>query len=281
MTTTIQWTDETWNPVTGCTKISEGCRHCYIERTPAFRMHGRKFVNGTTGIQLHPDRLAQPLHWTKPRRVFVNSMSDLFHPAIDDEFICRVFGTMLAGKQHQFQVLTKRPARMRHLMRHVIFAKDVAVYGNWDDPIVPWPLPNVLLGTSVENQETANERIPILLQTPAAVRWISAEPLLGPVDLSRYLGPQRLTLGRPCTVDRGLDWVIAGGESGPRARPCDVAWIRSILAQCHDAGVPCFVKQVGSRPKFYPHCSMIALKDSKGGDMSEWPADLRVREWPT
>lgn len=292
----IQWTDATWNPATGCTRVSEGCRHCYIETTPPFRIAGRKFINGSTGVQLHPDRLDQPLHWRKPRRIFVNSLSDLFHEDVPDQFIDKVFAVMGSEEagQHTFQVLTKRPERMlrytQRFTRHDIEFDKL--------------FPQVQLGVSIEDQRTADERIPILLQTPAAVRFVSAEPLLGPISFSRDL---LSAMERRETGDVGLDWVIVGGESGPGARPCDIAWIRSIVQQCQGGGVKVFIKQLGSyvidrndagfegdEPRSWPMDTdvddpenewnwqgakiRIRLKDKKGGDMSEWPADLRVRE---
>ena len=266
MSTTIQWTDETWNPVTGCTRVSEGCRNCYIERTPPFRMGGRKLGDP---VQLHHDRLEQPLHWKKPRRVFVNSLSDLFHEDVPDEFLEQVFSVMHRTPNHTYQILTKRPQRMRQW-----FTRSIESWTYSALPAAPsWPFSNVWLGVSVEDQKTADERIPMLLQTPAAVRWVSVEPLLGPVDLYRggFTFLERLT--SPSGTHYGkLDWVVVGGESGPRARPCDFPWIRSILGQCAEVAVPCFVKQLGS--------SQRITRDHKGGDPSEWPADLRVREWP-
>jgi protein gp37 len=279
----IQWTDATWNPTTGCTKVSPGCANCYIERTPAFRIHGRKFVKGATDLRLHPDRLEQPLHWRKPRRVFVNSLSDLFHDSVPFEFVDRVFAVMALAPQHTFQVLTKRPARMRD---YVVSRSDPrsfhvrmhAILMNVDSPNrteFDWPLPNVWLGTSVENQHFADERIPLLLETPAAVRFISAEPLLGPVDLHSPV--------LEADSDGYLDWVIVGGESGPGARPMDLAWVRAIVAQCKAAGTPVFVKQLGPRP-VGPVGNGVAyhllLRDKKGGDPAEWAEDLRVRQFP-
>ncbi len=332
MTTSIEWTDKTWNPVTGCTRVSEGCRHCYIERTPPFRMQGRKLGDP---VQLHPDRLDQPLRWTKPSLVFVNSLSDLFHEDVPTEFLEDVWARMCIADHHIYQILTKRPKRMHEWL----------TTQDWDR--VGWivaktspmaghralarkragfkMLEHVWLGVSVEDQPTADERIPILLQTPAAVRFVSAEPLLGPVDLRRWLQVYEHD-GPPCCSDKTgwhrlgenhvlgpaqsmLDWVIAGGESGPGARPCDIAWIRSIVQQCKAAAVPCFTKQLGSyvadrndagfegdEPTSWPMDTdtddpdnewhyqgakiRIRLKDRKGGDPSEWPADLRVREWP-
>ena len=290
--TAIQWTDETWNPTTGCTRVSEGCRHCYIERTPPFRMHGRKLGDP---VQLHPDRLDQPLRWTKAHRIFVNSMSDLFHEDVPDEFIDRVFAVMLCSPRHTFQILTKRPQRMLdYMMTDNGFGragfiwnaayKVKGIYVPKGKMPPPFPYPHVHLGVSVEDQATADERIPILLQTPAAVRFVSAEPLLGPVDIKPYIGTH--FCGSPCSdyIDGhrcdcmndiplpSLDWVIAGGESGPGARACDVAWIRSIVQQCKAAGVPIFVKQLGSSHR----CS----HDSKGGCWECMPNDLKVREYP-
>jgi protein gp37 len=197
-------------------------------------------------VMTHEDRLDQPLRWTKPRKVFVNSMSDLFHEDVPDAFIDRVFAVMALAPQHTFQILTKRAERMREYMSgrrtrrgdravrpHERRAPRIAK-GSYS-----WPLPNVWLGVSVENQHFADERIPLLLQTPAAVRFISAEPLLGPVDLAHWLDD--IPSG-----SRRLDWVIVGGESGPGARPFDLAWARSIVQQCQAAGVPVFVKQLGA-----------------------------------
>jgi len=290
--TSIEWTDEVWNPVTGCTRVSEGCRHCYIERTPPFRKSGR-----TVGdpIQLHPERLDAPLHWRKPRRVFVNSLSDLFHEDVPDGFIDDVFEVMWESDVHVFQVLTKRPKRMlEYISRSAFLSND--------------PMSHVHLGVSVEDQATADERIPILLQTPAAVRWVSAEPLLGAVELDslpsvsgigRYFDALSNAGWQGSDFFGGLDWVVVGGESGPKARPCDVAWIRSIVRQCRAAQVPCFVKQLGGRPYAVEgsvdaqewgafddavapmdDCGQIHCRDRKGGEPSEWPEDLRVREYP-
>lgn len=197
--TKIEWTDATWNPVTGCAKVSQGCKHCYAERewprmtklVPAYA--GRDF----TDVRTHADRLDQPLRWKKPRRIFVNSMSDLFHPDVPDEFIDQVFAVMAMAPRHTFQVLTKRPGRMRDYMLRSPNTKALrelapSVRGlpmHEGEVISPWPRPNVWLGVSVENQAAADERIPLLLDTPAAVRWISAEPLLGLVTLGKWFDP--------------------------------------------------------------------------------------------
>lgn len=219
----IEWTDETWNPVTGCTKVSEGCEHCYAERiTNRFGGPG-----AFDKVVLHPDRLEQPLHWRKPRRVFVNSMSDLFHEAIDATFIARVFNVMGEARQHTFQVLTKRPGRMASMVREYYRIVDCE------------PYPNVWLGTSVETQKWADVRIPKLLETPAAVRFLSCEPLLGPVDLALTLD------GLDAYPESLIHWVIVGGESGPGARPMHPNWARELRDQCVSWDVPFFFKQWG------------------------------------
>lgn len=262
----IEWTDATWNPTTGCTRVSPGCDHCYIERTPPFRTQHRAFdkpgVGGSTGVQLHPDRLDQPLRWQRPRRVFVNSLSDLFHDDVPDDFIADVFAVMAVAEKHVFQVLTKRPRRMRDLTNSMEFAGRIirslsrlAGVHHSLLPSRPWPLPNVWLGTSVEDQKRAKLRIPQLLETPAAVRFLSCEPLLGPVDLTlRWGGNEErdedgnLYWGAlPALTASGgrIDWVIAGGESGPDARPMHPDWVRSLRDQCVAAGVPFFFKQWG------------------------------------
>lgn len=267
-TTSIEWTEKTWNPVTGCTKVSPGCDHCYAEGI-ARRFTGKAFPNGFD-VTLRPERLTTPLSWRKPARVFVNSMSDLFHDDVPDEYIARVWAVMAATPQHTYQVLTKRHGRMRSLLSSAAFKTAVGVQFVFG-PDVPdnartglaWPLPNVWLGVSAEDQKRANLRIPALLDTPAAVRFVSAEPLLGPVDLEDVLNRFELS-------NVGLHWVIVGGESGPGARPMDIPWARRLVDQCHTANIACFVKQLGSAHG--PH---------KGGDMATWPAELRVREYPT
>jgi len=242
----IEWTDQTWNPVTGCTKVSAGCKNCYAERlSERFRgVPGHPYEQGFD-LKLWPERLDQPLRWRKPRRVFVNSMSDLFHEDVPDSYIGSVFETMYNAPRHTFQVLTKRPGRMAEFVGGV----RRKVFGDW------WPLPNVWLGTSVENQATADERIPHLLATPAAVRFLSCEPLLDPLQLAGWL-----------PAGEGIDWVIVGGESGPRARPMELAWVRAIRDQCAAASVPFFMKQITERGRKVP--------------FDEWPEDLKVREWP-
>ncbi|WP_047888552.1 DUF5131 family protein [Rhodococcus sp. ARP2] len=259
--TGIEWTDATWNPVTGCTKVSPGCDNCYAETfSERFRGTPGHYFESGFDLQLRPDKLRQPLAWRKPRRIFVNSMSDLFHADVPDNFIGSVFDTMAAAKQHTFQILTKRPGRMRSLLRR--WAEQAADSPHagasfrrndmmWSEPRI-WPLPNVWLGVSAENQKWADVRIPILLDTPAAVRFISAEPLLGPINLWNVNGINAIEpdwIGGP-TAGTGcphplLDWVIVGGESGRNARPMHPEWATSLRDQCSEAQVPFLFKQWG------------------------------------
>lgn len=418
----IEWTDATWNPMVGCSKVSPGCRECYAEtwaaqmvlrlrglvakgaasertlstlaayeRVVAMDDAGNPLPRWSGEVGLIPHKLAEPLSWRKPRMVFVNSMSDLFHESVPFEYVDAVFGVMAACPQHTFQVLTKRPERAaeffawadRVVRGRVAAGEDHAgarsnflhscvwgagVRGFESAWVEDMALPNVWLGVSVENQAQADARIPQLLRLPAAVRFVSAEPLLGPVDLRPWLGdppcerceeggcvndvcpydlavfedgPYDLRDESTCwTKALALDWVIVGGESGKGARPCDVDWIRGVVRQCSEAGVPCFVKQLGSRagsmvptgkvrgkvgtadrafefrfergvswqtcatcqgtgrlhapPNGVAPCScrsdrscppgyrneLANLRHPKGGDPSEWPEDLRVREWP-
>ncbi|HEY4669168.1 MAG TPA: phage Gp37/Gp68 family protein [Tepidiformaceae bacterium] len=208
----IEWTHATWNPVTGCTKVSPGCAHCYAETfAERFRgVPGHPYEHGFD-LQLRPDRLELPLTWKRSRLIFVNSMSDLFHPDVPLEYIQRTFDTMERADWHKFQVLTKRPERAAELAHRL-----------------PWPK-NIWMGTSVENQRWTN-RIDELRAIPAAVRFLSCEPLLGPLALDLS----------------GVDWVIAGGESGPRARPMKPEWVESIRDQCREQGVAFFFKQWGA-----------------------------------
>jgi len=443
--TEIAWTNSTWNPIRGCSLVSAGCQNCYaMKQAHRFSGPGKPYAGltelGPQGprwngkIRLVPEALEQPLHWKKPRRVFVNSMSDLWHQDVPLEFLLAVWSVMEATPHLEYQILTKRPERMLSVLQssigaeaqsimqpayerraipgyqgyyadtegsiwstrrgqmkrlapcietkwghsHVALHAGVGIparqekvgrivlmtFGRMPEPgeeachrtgnpqdnrignlrwgtkadnsadrtaqgnavtrrslsvtdiaklriaaligksdralaqqfdishtqvarVIhgeSWPfrvLPNVWLGVSVEDQQTADERIPILLQTPAVVRWISAEPLLEPVTLHEWDG----TLQRNYFTDKtgpGVDWVVVGGESGPCARPCDLAWIRSIKNQCHAANCAVFVKQLGAKPRgiynWWP-CKP-KLRDKKGGDMTEWPTDLRVREWP-
>ena len=293
----IQWTDATWNPVTGCSKVSQGCKNCYALRDWARLAAPRATPNAYTGreftdVMFHPERLDQPLRWTKPRRVFVNSMSDLFHENMEHHEIEKVFGVMGACPQHTFQVLTKRPERMRELLTDAAFCEMAWLEAEQRTHAeMQWPFPNVWLGVSVEDQATADERIPLLLQTPAAVRFVSYEPALGPVDFTAikhthspgYFGDALQWYHQPHGVTGypALDWVIVGGESGPKARPCRIEWIESVVRQCRGANVACFVKQIGTNPIWAGAVtSPIAPARGKGGDPAEWPIDLRVREMP-
>ena len=231
MSTKIEWTDETWNPVTGCTKISPGCANCYAERM-ARRLAGRcgypEALNHFD-VTLRPDRLEQPLKWKKPRMVFVCSMSDLFHDDVPDAFIGKVFRRMIMADHHTFQVLTKRPARMQeYLSEHVVNGKFRAYGFQYD-----WPPSNLWLGVTAENQKWWEKRRDAFFATPAAVHFLSYEPALGPLVLSDD------DLAR-------LDQVICGGESGPGARPMHPDWTRSLRDQCQEAGVPYFFKQWGA-----------------------------------
>ncbi|HEY5834936.1 DUF5131 family protein [Streptomyces sp.] len=272
--TTIEWTrnddgtpGRTWNPVSGCTKVSPGCDNCYAE-TIAERFRGSAAFPHGFDVRVKPDRMNDPLAWRKATRVFVNSMSDLFHADIDQAWIAEVFGVMAAARRHTFQLLTKRHARMRTLLTEPEFVAQVrsrALGKGLPADQWAWPLPNLWLGVSVENQQWADIRIPALLDTPAAVRWISAEPLLGPVTLfdrdhrdhdrdwdggdwvcldcstEEETVPWRVTDGSA----PGIGWVVVGGESGPGARPMHPGWARSLRDQCTQARVPYFFKQWG------------------------------------
>jgi protein gp37 len=241
--TKIEWADEVWNPVTGCTKVSEGCRNCYAERIMARFSPGRKF----TDVQMHTDRLDDPLRWKKPRRVFVNSMSDLFHKDVPFEFILRAWMMMAHTSQHTYLILTKRPERMRQFVTGWL-------PGAWglattSLELLNRPIPNIWLGVSAETQKEADARIPILLQTPAAVRFVSVEPMLGPVILREdwmphYDPKQHYAIDPPNYRDK-LDWVICGGESGPGARPMHPDWARGLRDVCQRYQVPFFFKQWG------------------------------------
>ncbi len=304
----IQWTQATWNVVTGCTQVSPGCANCYIERTPPFRKAGQHFdmvgKEVTTGVTCHPDRLDWPLKWREGRKIFTCSLGDLFHEAVPDDFIAAVFGVMAASWQHTFQVLTKRPERMSALVSKMTvdegfiraslklsdkgFQRFRASGKSHPEPY-PWPLSNVWLGTSVENQTWAERRIPLLLETPAAIRFLSVEPLLREVDLSLYLACRTCGhkkgdhwAGAPLQAQLppdhpyvGVDWVIVGGESGHGARVLELEWVRRLVCQCREAGIPIFVKQLGE-----VWAKQQGERGRHGGDMNLWPEDLRVREFP-
>jgi len=264
--TEIAWTERTWNPVRGCSLVSAGCTNCYAMRQAhrfskleePFEGLTRRTEHGpvwTGEVRLVEEAIEEPLRWRKPCRVFVNSMSDLFHEEVPLWFVHEVFETMRAASWHTFQILTKRPER-------AVMITEVG------KP----PPRNIWLGTSIEDQATADKRIPLLLKTPAAVRWISYEPALGPVTIDPELLPF-------------LQWIVVGGESGPGARPCNLDWIRNIVRQCRAACVPVFVKQLGANVWFgatqYGPASPKYIRDRKGSDPAEWPEDLRVREYPS
>jgi protein gp37 len=321
--TTIEWTHgegfkgETWNPTTGCDRVSPGCAHCYALTlaarlkamgSPAYQKDGDPKTSGPGfGLTLHEDRLELPLRWKKPRMVFVNSMSDLFHEEIPDEFVRRVFAVMASAPRHIFQVLTKRPERARDLLR---------LWYRYPGQSPEYPLPNVWLGVSIENARYTY-RADVLREIPAAVRFISAEPLLGSLFPAsgepgrEARGPgreQRATEGsQASTVEppplagkrpldlTGIDWLIVGGESGKGARPMDLDWARELIdAAAHEnlrrsgPDVPIserlavFVKQLGARPVESDGMRghRVVLRDRKGGKPDEWPEDMRVREMP-
>jgi protein gp37 len=243
MSTTIEWTDATWNPLTGCTKISPGCKNCYAERmSHRLMLMGQANYANDFELTLHEHALDRPLTWKQPRKVFVNSMSDLYHKDVPEAFILRVFDVMVRAHWHQFQILTKRADRLEQL-----------------DPQLPWPK-NVWQGVSVENSDYTF-RIDHLRRTGARVKFLSVEPLLGLI---------------PDLDLAGIDWVIVGGESGPGCRPMEPDWVHQIRDACHRQGVALFVKQTGERL-----ARRLRLRSKKGGDDSEWPADLRVREFPS
>lgn len=347
--TAIQWTDEVWNPVVGCSRVSSGCDHCYAINmahrgmSPAHRGltklrpkdAARPGVDWTGDVRLLEGMLGRPLRWRAPRRVFVNSMTDLFHHAVPFPFIAAVFGAMASCPQHTFQVLTKRPERALEFFRWIerraedgkrlfpdedpawrigqllavelnraagvsgyVPGKRANGYQDFDPRRAAWPLQNVHLGVSVEDQATADERIPLLLQIPSVVRWVSYEPAIGGVDFTPWMWPTHwcwdarfktpedaiaegatATRTRQRLVLQGsefIDWIVIGGESGPGARPFDLAWARSLIKQVSAAGVPLFIKQLGARPVI--DGQPVELQDRKGGDMDEWPSDLRVRQ---
>lgn len=288
--TSIEWTQregtvgKTWNPTSGCDRISAGCDHCYAltmaKRLKAmgqakYQNDGDPRTSGPGfGVTVHPDALTEPLRWRKPATVFVNSMSDLFHARVPKEFIAQVFAVMAATPQHTYQILTKRPERM---------ARILSTYGWWTEVLCnalnltdrPQPtqtqadgcaLLNAWLGTSIESDDHV-WRADALRATPAAVRFISAEPLLGPL---------------PSLDLTGIDWMILGGESGPGSRPLDLGWFRELIEMARESGTAVFVKQMGS-----PWASdmsvggqSLAKTDKKGGDWRYWPEELRVREYP-
>lgn len=339
----IEWTDATWNPIRArrnsggksgwhCEKVSAGCANCYAER-----FNSRNLPGGGTGLKynkverelvtifIDDDVVTQPCRWKRPRKIFVGSMTDLFGEFVTDAQIDRVFAAMIAGRRHTYQILTKRAERMRaylsdpqkHERWSVAFKKEFQRFdrctGGVVDPWWPNNSDNFWIGVSVEDQETADERVPLLMQTPAARRFVSYEPALGPVDFGRFMWPTherwpskfkspeearaagatvtRHRQGLVLAGRRFIDWVIVGGESGPGARPFDLAWARKVVDDCSLAGVACFVKQFGSYwakrhgadrvVRCGPNRARSVPHNSKGGDMAEWPDDLRVRQFPS
>lgn len=308
--THIQWSEATWNPIRGCSLVSPGCTNCYAMRE-ANRKRGSSYKgltrigpNGpvwTGDVRFVPEMLDYPLRLRKPHRIFVNSMSDLFHEKVTDAEIDQVFAIMMMAPHHTFQILTKRPERMQRWFRTSATLweskRGHKVRGERRDDVLSaalhllgpsgsgrfnekeildrqdeWPLKNVWIGVSCEDQDTADERIPLLMETPAIVRWVSAEPLLGMIDLEAIP-----------TIKGSTDWIVVGGESGPHARPMHLEWARGIVEQCQAANVPVFVKQLGARPSHYVENAgtiPVLLKNRKGGEMNEWPEDLRIREYP-
>ncbi|HWP58980.1 MAG TPA: phage Gp37/Gp68 family protein [Candidatus Acidoferrales bacterium] len=300
----IEWTDATWNPVRGCSLVSAGCTNCYAMR----EAHRHQSYGGLTRSTEHgpvwtgevrvvPELLDQPLRWKRPRRIFVNSMSDLFHESIPLEFVGRVYGVMRQAHWHTFQVLTKRPERMREFFDWWRF-QEWKETGGFERVAQ-----NIWWGISAENQPTFDDRLPFIQDEtiPAAVRFLSLEPLLAPIDISDAF--QEIDLGDEdySKWSLALNWVILGGESGPCARPMDLGWVRSIVRQCKEAEVPCFVKQLGAVPVVDENewrnnpVRLLSVKnrnrapagtvplffnDSKAGDWNEWPKDLQVREFP-
>lgn len=230
-----------WNPVTGCSRVSSGCDHCYAE-VMARRLQAMgqpRYANGFA-VALHEDVLDAPLHWRTPSRIFVNSMSDLLHSRVSDAFLARAFAVMREASWHTFLILTKRPGRLRRLAK-----------------TLDWP-PNVWVGVSIESDRFV-ARADALRTVPAQVRFLSCEPLLSPL---------------PSLDLRGIQWVIIGGESGPGARPMELSWVRDLVRQCREQGVAVFVKQMGTV------WARQHGERGKGNDMATWENDLRIREFP-
>lgn len=305
----IQWTEKTWNPIAAflnrdikvmaggkervilkgtrgwfCVKVSPGCANCYAEGINIRLGNGLTYrITNLELIEFRLVNLEDPLKWKKPCMVFVNSMTDLFLEHIPNEMIDTVFAVMALSGRHTFQVLTKRHVRMRDYVtrlsksikpleqcaREIGYTFKFELEGN-EHSILPWPIRNIWLGVSVEDQQRADERIPVLLQTQAAIRFLSCEPLLGPINLDNDGQLPR------------VDWVIVGGESGRNARSCDLDWIKNIIEKCRAHECPVFVKQIGTAP--FQDSGGIKIRatpiDRKGGDMAEWPESLRVREFP-
>lgn len=284
--TNIQWTatinpdgsvikGKTWNPTTGCSKVSSGCKNCFAARM-AKRLAGRCGYPAAPhqfDVTLHPERLELPLHWKKPCKIFVDSMSDLFHEDVPTYFIAQVFAVMAIAKEHTFQILTKRPDWMPDTLDEVLsldveqLQEQYCAERGWCPQDFNWPLPNVWIGVSVEDQQTADERIPWLLKTPAAVRFVSVEPMLELVDLWKadYPAPGGGKQGAVTSWPGGLDWVICGGESGPGARLMHPDWARSLRDQCQAAGTAFFLKQMSVDGK------LVKMPELDGRVWDEFP----------
>jgi len=273
--TKIEWVrnaDEsqgkTWNPVTGCSAVSEGCRNCYARRM-ARRLAGRcgyPEYPRHFDVTLHSDRLDVPLRRKKPTTYFVCSMSDLFHKDVPPWFVCEVWQVMRECPRHTFQILTKRPGRMLRLIETYIADHEFGIE----------PLPNTWLGVSCENQATADERVPLLLQIPAAVRFVSCEPLLGPIDFGNH-GWYWPDDGPEIGYDPP-SWIIVGGESGPGARPMPPNWARSLRDQCREAGIPHFFKQHGAWLHESQFLEPVTIHTPGIVTFEEW--DFPTHRWP-
>jgi protein gp37 len=302
----IEWTDHTFNPWIGCTKVSPGCANCYAETEDKRRgWTPDGWGKGKERRHTSENYWKQPLKWNRDARVareecredefaaeecgatdeelramqyrrprvFCASLADVFDPEVPDEWRFALFDTITETPNLDWLILTKRPE-----IAHDFYHNKISLR---DDTIINKFLPNVWLGVSVEDQKRANERIPILLEIPAKIRFLSCEPLLGPVNLCRGCPGCPNDCGwTPNENGYGIHWVIVGGESGPNARPCDINWIQSITDQCKMASVPVFVKQLGSKPFTGIKGFGPIVRDRKGGEPSEWPENLRVREFP-
>ncbi|HEY9864974.1 MAG TPA: phage Gp37/Gp68 family protein [Candidatus Obscuribacterales bacterium] len=292
MTTTISWTDEVCNPIVGCSRISEGCQKCYaataaksarLQQFPQYQKVAK--WNGT--VEFVKNQLEKPYKWKKPKKIFICSMADIFHENVPFEWIEEIFYMIENCPQHTFQILTKRPERMIEFFDwYSARCSDHSVGLQWSIP------DNVWLGVSCENQAMADKRIPLLMEIPAKVRFLSCEPLLEPLDLSKFLPIEWSEIAEDWieswpgigsySRDTYPDWVIVGGESGTGARECHVDWIRDIASQCQSAKVPVFVKQLGSNALQgdIANGSKLKLKDRKGSDILEFPEDLKLQQFP-
>lgn len=302
--TGIQWTDATWNFIRGCGRKSPGCENCYAEVVAnRFSGPGQPFEGlitlGQKGprwnnkIKLVPEKMDQPLRWTRKRMIFVNSVSDLFHKNVPFEFIAASFGVMAEANKHIFQILTKRPERAKVFFGWLTAeatsrgttmvdvcldeAAKVTKRKKLSGPQPAWPLSNVWLGVSAENQATADDRIPKLLMLPAAVSWVSYEPALGPVNFYGWLGSQPAKSGS--NIGSTIDWIVVGGESGSNARKFHWKWAEDVVMQCKNSTTKVFVKQMGTNPDM-TGANVPPLTSRKGGDMAEWPTTIQVREYP-